>query len=149
MIENNFLQEQIRIYNQMLEKRTFFFFISSPWGKSLVESFFFGISHLPTVCVNFYLLVPWINLWPWCCMCCKSYWCLTHEPWALAGVAPWIECQPVNWKVANSSPSQGTFLGCKPGPQLGVCKKQLIISLTHWCFSPSVPSFLPPLSKNK
>ena len=35
---------------------------------------------------------------------------------ALAGVAQWIECQPVNQKVAGSIPSQGTCLGCRPGP---------------------------------
>ena len=30
---------------------------------------------------------------------------------ALAGVAQWIECQPVNQRVASSIPSQGTCLG--------------------------------------
>ena len=30
---------------------------------------------------------------------------------ALAGVAQWIECRPVNQKVAGSIPSQGTCLG--------------------------------------
>ena len=51
---------------------------------------------------------------------------------ALAGVAQWTEHQPVNQKVASSIPGQGTCLGCGPGPQLGACKKQLIIkSLAH------------------
>ena len=36
---------------------------------------------------------------------------------ALAGVAQWIECRPVNQRVAGSIPSQGTCLGCGPGPQ--------------------------------
>ena len=36
---------------------------------------------------------------------------------ALAGVAQWIEHQPVNQKVAGSIPSQGTCVGCEPGPQ--------------------------------
>ena len=37
---------------------------------------------------------------------------------ALAGVAQWIECQSVNQRgVAGSIPSQGTCLGCGPGPQ--------------------------------
>ena len=45
---------------------------------------------------------------------------------ALAGVAQWIECQPVNRKVTASIPSQGTCLGCRPGPQLGECKRQWI-----------------------
>ena len=36
---------------------------------------------------------------------------------ALAGVAQWIECWPVNQKVAGLIPSQGTCLRCGPGPQ--------------------------------
>ena len=36
---------------------------------------------------------------------------------ALAGVAQWIECRPVNQRVAGSIPSWGTGLGCGPGPQ--------------------------------
>ena len=36
---------------------------------------------------------------------------------ALAGVAQWIECWPVNQRVASLIPSQGTCLGCGPGPQ--------------------------------
>ena len=36
---------------------------------------------------------------------------------ALAGVAQWIECQPMNQRVTGSIPSQGTCLGCRPGPQ--------------------------------
>ena len=35
---------------------------------------------------------------------------------ALAGVAQWIEHRPVNQRVASSIPSQGTCLGCGPGP---------------------------------
>ena len=35
---------------------------------------------------------------------------------ALAGVAQWIECQPANQGVTGSIPSQGTCLGCGPGP---------------------------------
>ena len=62
---------------------------------------------------------------------------------ALVGVAQWIECQPVNLKVASLIPSQGTCLGCGPGPQLGVCKRQPIdISLLSF-------SFLSPLYENK
>ena len=38
---------------------------------------------------------------------------------ALAGVAQCMEHRPVNRKVAGSIPSQGTCLGCEPGPQLG------------------------------
>ena len=36
---------------------------------------------------------------------------------ALAGVAQWIERGPVNRRVAGLIPSQGTYLGCRPGPQ--------------------------------
>ena len=32
---------------------------------------------------------------------------------ALVGVAQWIECQPVNERVASSIPSQGPCLGCR------------------------------------
>ena len=38
---------------------------------------------------------------------------------ALAGVAQWIECWPMNQRVAGSIPSQGTCLCCGPGPQWG------------------------------
>ena len=62
---------------------------------------------------------------------------------ALAGVAQWIEHWPANWRVTSLTPCQGTWLGCGPGPQLGVNKRQpMVVSLTHWCFSPS-------LSENK
>ena len=36
---------------------------------------------------------------------------------ALAGVAQWIEHRPENQRVGGSIPSQGTCLGCGPGPQ--------------------------------
>ena len=53
----------------------------------------------------------------------------TTEKWevcvALAGVGQWIECHSINEKVAGSIPSQGKCLGCRPGPRLGMCKKQL------------------------
>ena len=45
---------------------------------------------------------------------------------ALADVAQWIECQLANQKVVSSIPSQGTCLGCGPGPKLGVCERQPI-----------------------
>ena len=35
---------------------------------------------------------------------------------ALSGVAQWIECLPVNQRIAGSIPSQGTSLGCRSGP---------------------------------
>ena len=42
----------------------------------------------------------------------------------LAGVAQWTEHRHVNQRVAGSMPSQGTCLGCGPGPQQGTCKRQ-------------------------
>ena len=36
---------------------------------------------------------------------------------ALAGVAQQTECRPTNRRDAGWIPSQGTCLGCKPGPQ--------------------------------
>ena len=69
---------------------------------------------------------------------------------ALAGVAQWVERQPANRKVAGSIPSQGTSLDYRPGPQLGMCERQLInISLAHRCFSPSLSPFLLFYLKNK
>ena len=35
---------------------------------------------------------------------------------ALPGVAQWIECWPTNQSVDGLIPSQGTYLGCRPGP---------------------------------
>ena len=35
----------------------------------------------------------------------------------LVGMAQWTECWPVNLRVTGSIPSQGTCLGCGPGPQ--------------------------------
>ena len=45
-------------------------------------------------------------------------------PFALAGVAQWIEHGPANQRVASSIPSQGTCLGCRPGPQWGARERQ-------------------------
>ena len=54
-------------------------------------------------------------------------------------------CASVDWapvcrpRGCQFNPSHGTYLGCRPGPQLGVCERQLInVSLVcWWCFSPS------------
>ena len=40
----------------------------------------------------------------------------SRQTGALAGVAQWIECWPVNQKVSVSIPSQGTCLDCRPHP---------------------------------
>ena len=44
---------------------------------------------------------------------------LEQAPTALTGLAQWIKCQPVNQSVSGLIPSQGTCLGCGPGPQWG------------------------------
>ena len=49
---------------------------------------------------------------------------------ALAGVAPWVEHQPANQKVTGLIPGQGTCLGCRPGPQLGVCERSPSLHLS-------------------
>ena len=60
---------------------------------------------------------------------------------ALAGVAQWIECWPVNERVIGSIPSQGTGLGCRPGPQLGARKRQLHIDIPLLLFLSPLTSF--------
>ena len=63
----------------------------------------------------------------------------------LAGVAQWIEHRPVKQRVAGLIPSQGTCLGCGPGPRWGVCVRG-----NHTLMFLSLSVFLPsPLSKNK
>ena len=43
---------------------------------------------------------------------------------ALAAMAQWIEGRPVNQRVTSLIPSQGTCLGCRPGPQQGAQERQ-------------------------
>ena len=58
---------------------------------------------------------------------------------ALAGVVQWIEYRPANLRVAGSIPGQGTYPGCRPGPWLGACRKQLV-DVSHMnVSSPSLP----------
>ena len=59
---------------------------------------------------------------------------------ALAGVAQWIEFWPENQRVTSSIPSQGTCLGCGPGPQYGERWQEAAI---HGCLSPSLSPPLP------
>ena len=69
---------------------------------------------------------------------------------ALAGVAQWIEYQPSDWKVTSSIPGQGIYLGCRPGPQLGLARGNQSIYFSHVDVSLSL--FLPSIlskSKNK
>ena len=44
-----------------------------------------------------------------------DYMAIKKKYTALAAVAQWTECQPANQRVACSSPSQSTCLGCGPG----------------------------------
>ena len=39
---------------------------------------------------------------------------------AMTGMAQWVGRRPTNQSVASSVPDQGTSLGCRPGPRLGV-----------------------------
>ena len=55
----------------------------------------------------------------------------------LAGVAQRIEHGPANQSVSSSIPSQGTCLGCRPGPQWGAHERQPHIEV-------SLPLFLLP-----
>ena len=55
----------------------------------------------------------------------------------MGGVAQWIERWPENQRVAGLIPSQGTCLGCGPGPQQGACKRQPHIDVSLLLFLPS------------
>ena len=75
-----------------------------------------------------------------------------HGVGALAGSAQWIERRPANLKVTGLIPSQGTCLGCEPGPhQEGAHERQpvdesVLCASVFLSFSFSLPSLL---SKNK
>ena len=62
---------------------------------------------------------------------------------ALAVVAQWIKCLPMNQRVAGSILCQNTCLGGGPCPQQGAREKQLHIDVSRPLSLPS------PLSKNK
>ena len=51
-----------------------------------------------------------------------------------AGVAQWIEHQTAMQRVAGSIPSQGTCLGCRPGPQWGPSERQPHIDVSLHLF---------------
>ena len=65
---------------------------------------------------------------------------VTVKTGALADVAQWIEYEPENQRVAGSIPSQGTCLGCRPGPSVGRTRGNRTLMFL------SLPS---PLCKNK
>ena len=58
----------------------------------------------------------------------------------LAGVAQWIEHRPAKQKVAGLIPSQGTCLGCRPGPQYRAHERQPHIDVSLLLFLPPFPS---------
>ena len=60
---------------------------------------------------------------------------------ALADVAQWIECWPVNQRGTGLIPRQGTCLGCGPGPHWELREKQLHID-DSLSLSPALPLFL-------
>ena len=59
---------------------------------------------------------------------------------ALAGVAQWTELWPANHRVTGLIPSQGTCLGCRPGPQQEAHERQSHIDVSLLLFLPPVPS---------
>ena len=79
-----------------------------------------------------------------------SHWgsCFNNNCCALTSMAQWVEHCPEKQRVAASTPSRGTCLGCGPGSQLGACERQLInVSLVHRCFFLSLSPSLPPSLK--
>ena len=59
---------------------------------------------------------------------------------ALAGVAQWIERWTANQRVAGLIPSQGTCLGCGPGPSRGCSRGNHTLMFLFLSFS--LPSLL-------
>ena len=57
----------------------------------------------------------------------------------MAGVAQWIEHQPVSERVAGLIPSQDTWLGCRLGPQKGACEREPHIDVSLSLFLPPFP----------
>ena len=66
---------------------------------------------------------------------------------ALAGVAQWIECQPVSQKVTGLIPSQDTCMFVDQVPSWGHARGNRLMCLSH--IDVSLPLFLPPSPKNK
>ena len=84
--------------------------------------------------------VSW-RMYTVCVLC--VHWRISHKRnkvrKAPTGVAQWIECRPANQSVASSIPSQGTWLGCGPGPQSGVHERQPCTDVSLSPLSPSLP----------
>ena len=67
--------------------------------------------------------------------------CIDSPGWYSSAVWP----QAANRRVAGSISSQGTCLGCRPGPQWGATWE----ATKHWRFSPFLPPFPHSLKINK
>ena len=65
---------------------------------------------------------------------------------ALAGVAQWIECWPVNQRVAGSIPRRGTCLSFRSGPQCEPVRSNQWMYILH--INVSLPPSLPLSLKN-
>ena len=94
------------------------------------------------------------------CLDCASSLCLEYPRYmcstvryfgrALTPVAQWIERHPANQRVASSIPSQGTCLGCGPGPRVvGQVPSRGYLRGNHTLMFLSLSFSLPSLSENK
>ena len=63
----------------------------------------------------------------------------TYYNFSLAGVAPWIERQPPNQKVASLIPNQGTCLGWGQLSSWGHARGNWFMYLSYIDVSPSPP----------
>ena len=80
-------------------------------------------------------------------MCINTFISMKMRYGALAGVAQWIERQPANQKVTGSIPSQGTCLGCRPGPPVGGMQEAIDRCVSCTLMILSLPSPLKKKSK--
>ena len=80
--------------------------------------------------------LPWVNLG--CTLTIESFKKFPFPP--LDGAAQWSECQAASQRVAGQGtiPSQGTYVGCRPGPLYGVYERQPHIDVSL-SLSPSFP----------
>ena len=74
----------------------------------------------------------------------SAYKMFPNLPWLvwLSGLSMGLKLKgPENWKVSGSIPSQGTCLGCGPGPQLGRARGNQLMFRTSMFFFlfPSLP----------
>ena len=99
--------------------------LSATWGRD--------------VCTFYHLLSPRAKNSAWHNKFHPKY-SVLKQHLALASVAQWTECWPVNQRVTCSIPSWGTCLVCRPGPQCGARERQPHIDVSLPLFLPSFPS---------